>query len=96
MGSIRQFSFFLPIRMHPWPSSEPKRPWAQPSTELAQSKYQMDTFFTTTPVVVVDTPTNQEDGGGTGNTYCVVSQSENIPANQEDGGGTGNTYCVIA
>jgi hypothetical protein len=55
----------------------------------------MDSFITTTPVII-DTPTDREDGGGSGNAYCVVAKSESIPTNEETTGGSGNAYCVVA
>ncbi|KJA25370.1 hypothetical protein HYPSUDRAFT_85499 [Hypholoma sublateritium FD-334 SS-4] len=55
----------------------------------------MDSFFTTTPVVV-DTPTNEDSGSGSGNSYCVVAQTVSIPTNEDSGSGSGNSYCVVA
>jgi hypothetical protein len=55
----------------------------------------MDAFITTTPIII-DTPTDKEDGGGSGNAYCVVSQSASIPTDEETTGGSGNAYCVVA
>ncbi|KDQ58940.1 hypothetical protein JAAARDRAFT_33666 [Jaapia argillacea MUCL 33604] len=57
----------------------------------------MDTFFTTTIIEDV-TPIDREDGGGGGNSYCVVCNTTpiNTPTNEEDGGGGGNSYCIVA
>ncbi|KJA25371.1 hypothetical protein HYPSUDRAFT_37884 [Hypholoma sublateritium FD-334 SS-4] len=55
----------------------------------------MDSFFTTSPIVV-DTPTNEETSGSSGNSYCVVAQTASIPTNEETVGSSGNTYCVVA
>ena len=57
----------------------------------------MDSFDIAS-LVVIDTPTNEDNGNGnSGNSYCVVTQSEPIPTNEEDGNGnSGNSYCVVA
>ncbi|TFK24394.1 hypothetical protein FA15DRAFT_669625 [Coprinopsis marcescibilis] len=57
----------------------------------------MDSFIV---LPTIDTPTNQETGGGSGSTsYCVIAQRPVVdtPTNFETGGGGGSTsYCVIA
>ena len=54
--------------------------------------------FDISALVIVNTPTNEDTGNGnSGNSYCVVTQSEPIPTNEEDGNGnSGNSYCVVA
>ncbi|KAF8184669.1 hypothetical protein BJ912DRAFT_1060838 [Pholiota molesta] len=63
----------------------------------------MDSFNQITAIVKADAPTNQEGGGGSGNTYSVVSPSETVPTNEDGTTGTGAgsgttppTYCVVA
>lgn len=52
--------------------------------------------FDISALIVVDTPTNEDTGGSSGNSYCVVTQNEPIPANEDSGSGSGNSYCVVA
>ena len=44
-------------------------------------------------------PTNEDDGSGGNNGYCVVFQNAgpaDTPSDQDDGSGGNNGYCVIA
>lgn len=62
----------------------------------------MDSFFTLASIfskteeVATQLPADQENGGGAGNSYCIVSRTEaETPADEENGGGAGNSYCII-
>lgn len=63
----------------------------------------MDSFFTLASIfsntegVGTQPPADQESGGGSGNSYCVVSRTDitETPVNEESGGGSGNSYCAI-
>jgi hypothetical protein len=48
--------------------------------------------------VVTQGPVNEENGGGSGKGYCVVTREivVDMPVNEENGGGSGKGYCVVA
>jgi hypothetical protein len=75
------------------PSVHPLHP--QPSSFSSE----MDSFTDIAAYLEIDNapPTNGEDGGSGGGTYCVVFAKEDLPSNEEgDGGSGGGTYCVVA
>ena len=55
-------------------------------------------FFSKVDDAVAQPPTNEENSGGSGNGYCVISREviNQTPVNEENSGGSGNGYCVIA
>jgi hypothetical protein len=55
-------------------------------------------FFSKSEDVSAQTPTDGENGGGSGKGYCVVCRevADWTPVNEENGGGSANGYCVIA
>jgi hypothetical protein len=55
-------------------------------------------FFSKSEEITIQAPVDEENGGGSGNGYCVVAREVVVdtPVNEENGGGSGNGYCVVA
>jgi hypothetical protein len=59
--------------------------------------FSITSFFNNTPAENVPS-TQEQDGGNTKGSYCVIAKQENVDVvdYEQDGGNTKGSYCVIA